>query len=146
VTIYCIATNQDAPLSSLSVYQISRQSDNVFVFITTLTPWLRKNEETQPIFKGSYLGNAWHDLVEIWNVRWWCWSAFLPQKLFVLFKCHRATYMWKLHYFSPVNNSQVWSAGFLGRMTHYHVSWFVTNCCCIFVVFCSIFFQRFEAQ
>jgi len=24
-----------------------------------------KNEETQPIFEGSYIGNTWHDLVEI---------------------------------------------------------------------------------
>jgi len=29
----------------------------------------KKNEETQPIFESSYLGNNWHDLVEIWNVR-----------------------------------------------------------------------------
>jgi len=28
-----------------------------------------KNEENQPIFEGSYLGNAWCDLAEIWNVR-----------------------------------------------------------------------------
>jgi len=28
----------------------------------------KKTEETQPIFEGSYLGNAWRDLVEIWNV------------------------------------------------------------------------------
>jgi len=29
-----------------------------------------KNEETKPIFESSYLGNAWGDLVEIWNVRY----------------------------------------------------------------------------
>jgi len=29
----------------------------------------RKNtEEMKPIFENSYLGNAWHNLVEIWNV------------------------------------------------------------------------------
>jgi len=28
----------------------------------------RKNEETKPNFETSYLGNAWCDLVEIWNV------------------------------------------------------------------------------
>jgi len=28
-----------------------------------------KNEETQPNFESSYLGNAWRDLVEISNVR-----------------------------------------------------------------------------
>jgi len=27
-----------------------------------------KNEETKPIFESLYLGNAWCDLVEIWNV------------------------------------------------------------------------------
>jgi len=29
----------------------------------------KKNKESQPNFEGSYLGNAWHDLVEIGNVR-----------------------------------------------------------------------------
>jgi len=28
----------------------------------------RKNEENKPIFESLYLGNTWHDLVEIWNV------------------------------------------------------------------------------
>jgi len=72
VIIYGIITKfqiwyQDAPLSRLSVYQISRQSDNAFVFYSnfhTLTK-RKKNEETQPTFEGSYLGNAWRDLVEI---------------------------------------------------------------------------------
>jgi len=27
-----------------------------------------KNEETKPIFGSLYLGNAWCNLVEIWNV------------------------------------------------------------------------------
>jgi len=27
-----------------------------------------KNEGTQSIFGSSYLGNAWCDLIEIWNV------------------------------------------------------------------------------
>jgi len=38
-------------------------------FIATFTPLRKeeekKNEETQPTFEGSYLGNAWRDLVEI---------------------------------------------------------------------------------
>jgi len=29
-----------------------------------------KNEENKPIFESSYLGNAWHDLVEIWKARY----------------------------------------------------------------------------
>jgi len=74
VTIYCIATKfgiyQDAPLSRLSVYQISRQSDNAFVFYSNFHTFTKrkrnkKNEETLPTFEGSYLGNTWLDLVEI---------------------------------------------------------------------------------
>jgi len=30
----------------------------------------KENKETQPIFEGSYPGDAWHDLVKIWNVKW----------------------------------------------------------------------------
>jgi len=73
-----IAGYQVVPLSRLSVYQISRQLDNLFVFYDnfhTLTKRTKK-KETQPIFKGSYLGNIWHNLVKILNVRWWRWPAF----------------------------------------------------------------------
>jgi len=40
-------------------------------FIATFTPLgkgkkeEKKNEETQPTFEGSYLGNAWHGLFEM---------------------------------------------------------------------------------
>jgi len=37
-------------------------------FIATFTPLRKerkKKNETQPTFEGSYLGNAWRDLVEI---------------------------------------------------------------------------------
>jgi len=30
----------------------------------------REKKEIKPIFKYSYLENAWHDMVKIWNVRW----------------------------------------------------------------------------
>jgi len=30
----------------------------------------KKNEETKPVFESLYLGNAWRDLIEIWNVRY----------------------------------------------------------------------------
>jgi len=75
------------PLSHLSVYQISRELHNLFVFYKnfhTLTKRRkkRKNEETKPIFEGLYLGNAQCDLVELWNVRWCHWLAFLLQKSF----------------------------------------------------------------
>jgi len=53
------------PLSCL----ISRQLDNAFVFYTQLSCLDEKkkktNEETKPIFKVSYLGNAQCDLVGI---------------------------------------------------------------------------------
>jgi len=54
----------------LSVYQISRELDNAFVFCNNFHKKKKKinkqtNEETKPIFEGSYLGNAWCDLVEI---------------------------------------------------------------------------------
>jgi len=53
------------------VYQISR-SDNAFVFYSNFHTFTKrrkikrkKNEETQPTFEGSYLGNAWRDLFEM---------------------------------------------------------------------------------
>jgi len=74
-------------LYCLAVYQISGQSDNGFAFdenFCCLTKRRKTNqkypEETQPIFEGSYLGNTWRNLVEIWNVRWWCWLEFPLQK------------------------------------------------------------------
>jgi len=55
------------------VYQISRESDNAFVFYSNFHTFTKtrkkrrkkKNEETQPTFEGLYLENAWRDLVEI---------------------------------------------------------------------------------
>jgi len=62
------------------VYQISRQSDNAFVFYNNFHTFTKrrrkekkkrkkkekkKKKETKPIFEGSYLGNAQYDLVEI---------------------------------------------------------------------------------
>jgi len=52
------------------VYQISRQSDNAFVFYSnfhTLTKRRKKEKnENQPTFEGSYLGNAWRDTTGQW--------------------------------------------------------------------------------
>jgi len=97
---------QNASLSHLSVYQISSQSDSALCFDNFKTTTKKKNQETQPIFKGSYLRNAWHNLVEIWNVRWWHWLAFPPQKSFGFVKVSGATYCIIV---LPVNNSWVWS-------------------------------------
>jgi len=38
------------------------------VTLTLLRKEEREKKETKPIFGSSYLGNAWCDLVEIWNV------------------------------------------------------------------------------
>jgi len=62
--------------------------------LCTFTPlWKeerKKNEETQSTFEGSYLRNAWCDLVEIWNVRWWRWPAFSALKSFSFIKVSRS--------------------------------------------------------
>jgi len=55
------------------VYQISRQSI-IFCVLQQLSyldekKGKKKLEQTKAIIKGSYLGNASRDLVEIWNVR-----------------------------------------------------------------------------
>ena len=71
------------PLHHLFVYQISRQSNNLFpLFMVTFTPLQKKkNEETKPIFESLYLGNTWRDLLEIWNVGYWRWRASPQQKI-----------------------------------------------------------------
>jgi len=40
-------------------------------------------KKKKPIFEGSYLGNTWHNLVEIW---WWCWPVSPLQKSFGFIK------------------------------------------------------------
>jgi len=81
---------QDVPLSHLSVYQISRELEYAFAFYNnfhTLMKRRKKREKKEnPVFEGSYLGNARYDLVEIWNVRWCHWLAFPLQKLFGFIK------------------------------------------------------------
>jgi len=97
VTIYSITAKFGIRMHPYPDFQCTKFKGNRimhFCFITTFTPLRKekekKNEETQPIFEGSYLGNAWCDLVEIWNVRWWHWLAFPLQKLFCLVKVSRS--------------------------------------------------------
>jgi len=77
---------QDVPLHHLSVYQISRESDNSFPLygnfhaLSNRRKKQEKNEETKPIFESLYLGNAWHNLVEIRNVGYWQWRESPQQK------------------------------------------------------------------
>ena len=57
----------------LSVNQISMELDNPFSLdsnfhIDKKKEKEKKNKGIKPIFESLYLRNAWHDLVEIWNV------------------------------------------------------------------------------
>ena len=120
--------HQDAPLHHLSVYQISRQSNNLFPRYGNQDEKKKKNEETKPIFESSYLGNAWRDLVEIWNARYWRWRASPPQKSSSFVQAAQSyVYVKIVVLFFLLIYSQVWHASFLGRTTHYHVSWFQHN-------------------
>jgi len=77
VTIYGITTTFGIRMHLYPDFQCTKFQGNRIMplcFIVTLTPLRKerkkkkekkKNEETQPTFEGSYLGNAWRDLVEI---------------------------------------------------------------------------------
>jgi len=105
----------------LSVYQISRQLDSVF--ITTFTPWWNedKKKETKPIFEGSYLGNAQWDLVEIWNVRLTL-AGILTTKMFCFIKVSRSYVYVKIEFlfFLLITHGYGMPASCI---THYCVSW-----------------------
>jgi len=67
MTIYDITTTFGIRMHPYPDFQCTKFQGNQIMplcFIATFTP-LRKEEkkETQPTFEGSYLGNAWHDLV-----------------------------------------------------------------------------------
>jgi len=90
MTIYAITTKFGIRMCLYSAFLCTKFQGNWIMhlcFITTFTPWRKENnEEIKPIFEGSYLGNTRCDLVKIWNVRWWHWSAFSLQKLFCFVK------------------------------------------------------------
>jgi len=72
VTVYVIETKFNTTMHTYTILLCTGQSDNAFVFhdnFCCLTKRRKndkkKNEETKPIFEGSYLGNALCDLVEI---------------------------------------------------------------------------------
>jgi len=66
VTIYDITTKFGIGMHPYPDFQCTKfQGNQIMHFCFNL--WKeKKNEETKPIFEGSYLGNAWCDLVEIW--------------------------------------------------------------------------------
>jgi len=101
------------------------KSDNTFPLYGTYTlRWKEENKESKPIFESLYLGNARHDLVEIWNVGYWVWRASPQQKLSGFVQSARSfVYVKILLLFFLSIYLQVWCIGFLGNMTHYHVFW-----------------------
>jgi len=94
VTISGIATKFCISMRPYPPFQhIKSQGNQIMIlcFTTTFTPWQKeekrkKNEETKPIFEGSYLGKTSRHLFEIWIVRWWCLPAFPSQKPFGFIK------------------------------------------------------------
>jgi len=94
VTIYGITTKFGIRMCLYPAFQCTKFQGNWimhFCFITTFTPWWKNNnEETKPIFEGSYLRNTRCDLVEISNVRWWHWPAFPLQKSIGFIKVSRS--------------------------------------------------------
>jgi len=70
VTIYDITTNFGIRIRLYPAFQCTKFQGNWIMhlcFITTFTPWRKKkgkNEETKPVFEGSYLGNALN-----WNLK-----------------------------------------------------------------------------
>jgi len=127
-TTVCLDFNQtwyqDAPLHHLSVYQFQGYQITRFHFMVTVIPRRKENEETEPIFGSSYLGNAWRHLVEIWDVRHWHWRASPQQKSSSFVQAVRSYVYAKIALlFFLFIYSWVLRAGFLGRTTHYRVSW-----------------------
>jgi len=87
-----------------------------FHFMVTFIPrWKEeKNEETKLIFESSYLRNALHDLVEIWNVGYWRWRASPQQKSSSFVQAARSYVYAKIAFlFFLLINSRVWRVGFL---------------------------------
>ena len=75
---------QDVPFYCLSVCQVSKQSNNVFLWqLQHLDKKKknRKNEENKLIFESLCLKNAWCDLFKFWNVWYWQWRTSPQQKL-----------------------------------------------------------------
>jgi len=126
VTIYGIATKFGIGMHPYPNFQCTKFQGNLIMhlcFITTFTPLRKveekkKNEETKPIFEGSYqVRFSWNLKCEVVTL------AGISNAKIVLFLHIRENCIFVL----PVNNSLVWRAGFLGCTTHYRVSWYLGN-------------------
>jgi len=114
---------QDTPLHHLSAYQISRQSNNPSPLYDNLNTFMKKNEDHT-----VYLRNTWHDLVEIWNVRYWRWRASPKLKSSSFIEPAQSHVYAKIAalFFLSIYSRGL-RTGFLGRTTYYHVSWFLCH-------------------
>jgi len=105
VIVYRIPTKlgiKTRPCTTFLCIKFQGNQITCFHFMVTLTPLRKekKNEKTKPIFASSYLGNAWRDLVGIWNVGYWRWRASPQLKLSGFIESVRSYAYAKLHYCS----------------------------------------------
>ena len=135
---YCILSKRGTKMHHYITYLCTEFQGNriiCFHFMATFTPLQKEKEKkkenknnTKPIFERSYLGNAWRDLVEFWNVGYWRWRASPQQKLSGFVQVARSYIYVKIALFFFLSiYSRVWRASFLGRMTHYRVIIIITR-------------------
>jgi len=104
-------------------------------FMVTLTPFTKrkKKKKLSQFLEVHILENAWRDLFEIWNLGYWRWRASAQQKSSGFVQATQSYVCAKIALlFFLLIYSRVWRASFLGRMTHYRVSWYFF--CCMVVV------------
>ena len=123
--VYRILTNLGSKICFYTTFLCTKFQGNPtihFCLMVTLTS-LQK-QETRPIFRSSYLRNSWCNLVKILNVVCGQWRASPQQKSSSFVQAARSYVCIKTLLFFLSIHWNVWHAGFLGRTTHYHVSWF----------------------
>jgi len=101
-----------------------------FHFMVIFTPWQKSQ-----FFESSYLGNALHNLLEIWNVGFWQWRASPQQIRLVSYKQHKVTYAWKLHYCSSCQHTHWYSTQASWDTRH-------TTMCLDYIVFIKIYINE----
>ena len=77
-TVYCIPSKLGTEMGLYIPFCVPNFKVNGKInFVVTFgCKWIKKNEKTKPdeiksIFEGLYFGNAWHNLVETWDVCYW---------------------------------------------------------------------------
>jgi len=134
VSVYCILTKLGTKMRPYTTFMCTKFQGNQTIHFRFMVTFIwrqkegkknkKKNEETKPVFESLYLRNAWRDLVEIWNARYWQWRASAQQRSSGFVKAARSYIYAKITLlFFLLIYSRVWRTGFLGRKTHYRVSW-----------------------